>query len=340
MNVELSSSLPVGSRAANRRGFYTTLGAIALLLLASLIWAPSSLSSGAVAGMLPFAAVLAVVGLGQMLVVQQAGFDLSAPGSISLSVVLIAYISYGDDSKIPLAIGVAFLCAIGAGLLNALLIGWLNLSAIIATLGTNALLMGIILGVSGGVPRSSSGSISAFTNSSVLGIPNSAIVAILVVALVGLVLKKTAAGRRFEAVGASSSVMKAAGVQTRVYKGAAYVGAQLLYAVAGTLLVGIVAQPTAYLGNSYLLPSVAVVVLAGTALSGGKGFPVATSLAALFLTQLNQFTLALGVTSAAQTLVQAFAFGVGVAIYSVDWKRLIEKLPGVARENRAVPAPV
>ena len=57
---------------------------------------------------------------------------------------------------------------------------------------------------------------------------------------------------------------------------------------------GIVNQPTAYEGDNYLLPTVAAVVLGGTSLLGGRGNLVATAIAALFLSQLDQFVLALG----------------------------------------------
>jgi ribose transport system permease protein len=60
-------------------------------------------------------------------------------------------------------------------------------------------------------------------------------------------------------------------------------------------------------------------VLGGTSLLGGKGFPVATALAALFLTQLSQFVLALGVSTAIRTLVEAAALAVGIALHTIDW---------------------
>ena len=85
------------------------------------------------------------------------------------------------------------------------------------------------------------------------------------------------------------------------------------------LHAGIVNQPTAYEGNNYLLPTVAAVVLGGTSLLGGRGNLVATAIAALFLSQLDQFVLALGVTYATRTLVQAAALAVGVALYTVNW---------------------
>ena len=75
----------------------------------------------------------------------------------------------------------------------------------------------------------------------------------------------------------------------------AYVFAQLLCCLAGVLLAGITREPTAFQGDSLLLPSVAVVVLGGTSLLGGRGFPVSTVIAAFFLNQLSQFALAVGV---------------------------------------------
>jgi ribose transport system permease protein len=117
----------------------------------------------------------------------------------------------------------------------------------------------------------------------------------------------------------------------RTHRGLAYVWAQLLYAIAGMLLAGITLQPTAFQGNEYLLPSVAVVVLGGTSLLGGRGYPGATVVAALFLSQLDQFVLALGVPFAVRTLVQAAALAIGVAIYTVDWAAVRRRFAGPAK---------
>jgi ribose transport system permease protein len=112
------------------------------------------------------------------------------------------------------------------------------------------------------------------------------------------------------------------------------VAATVLYWLAGALLAGIVNKPTAYEGDNYVLASVAAVVLGGTSLLGGRGNLVASALAALFLTQLQQYVLALGVTFAVQTLVQAAALTIGVALYTINWNRLRSR-----RRTRALPAP-
>jgi len=63
-------------------------------------------------------------------------------------------------------------------------------------------------------------------------------------------------------------------------------------------------------------------VLGGTSLLGGRGSVVSTAVAALFITQLDQFVLETGAAQAVQNLVDAAALAVGLAIYSVPWRRL------------------
>ena len=127
--------------------------------------------------------------------------------------------------------------------------------------------------------------------------------AVVATAIVTAVVKLTPAGRRFEAVGANSRRPGRRAPRQAPPHGA-YVWAQVLYCLAAVLLAGIVNKPTAYEGDNYLLPSVAAVVLGGTSLLGGRGNLVATAVAALFLSQLDQFVLALGVTYATRTLVR------------------------------------
>src|SRR6185295_19474025 len=95
--------------------------------------APSSMSRGAVLGMLPFAAVLAIAALGQTLVVMQGGIDLSIAGTLSLVIVIITHEAYGDDAKVLPAAALALAVAAMAGVLNGFLIGRLGINAIVAT---------------------------------------------------------------------------------------------------------------------------------------------------------------------------------------------------------------
>lgn len=308
------------------KGFVTIVVTTVALIVLSFLVAPSAVSQGALVGSLPFAATLAIVGLGQMLVVQQGGFDLSVPGGVSLAVVIVTHQPSGNDAELFGAVIFAFGCAISAGLLNGILVGVYRLNAIIATIGMNALLFGGVFAISGGVPRTTTDLLAAIAGGAFLGIPHSVYFAIAILAVVSFTMKKTVVGRRFEAIGANPLAAQAAGLRVRLYQMMAYVLAQMHYCVAGILIAGITREPTAFQGNSLLLPSVAVVVLAGTSLLGGRGFPISVVIAAFFLNQLSQFALAIGVPFSAQTIVQALALVVGIGIYSINWTNLRTKL--------------
>jgi ribose transport system permease protein len=301
------------------KGFVTIVISTIALIGICLLFAPSSLSHGALEGSLPFAALIAIVGLGQLLVVQQGGFDLSLAGGVSLAVVISTHYPQGDDALLIPAVLIAIACAIAAGLANGILVSLFRLNAIVATIGVNALLYGAVFAVSGGVPKTTTNLLAAIAGGRLFGLPNSIYFALAAMVAVSFFLKKTAAGRRFEAIGANPLAARAVGLRVQLHQLLAYVYAQLLYCVAGLLLAGITREPTAFQGDSLLLPSVAVVVLGGTSLLGGRGFPISTVIASFFLNQLSQFALAVGVPYSAQTIIQALALGFGIGVYSIRW---------------------
>ncbi len=303
------------------RGFVTVAASTVVLVILCLIFAPSAVSYGGLAGSLPFAAVIAIVGLGQMLVVQQGGFDLSLAGGVSLAVVLVTHMPSGDNAQLLPAVLAALALAIVAGLLNGFLVGVMRLNAIIATIGMNALLYGVVFAVSGGVPRTTTPLLAQIAGGKTFGIPHAVFFALAILAIVTFVMKKTAQGRRFEVIGANPAAAHAAGLPVRRYQAMAYVLAQLHYCVAGIMIAGITREPTAFQGDALLLPSVAVVVLAGTSLLGGRGFPITTVIAAFFLNLLSQFALSVGVPFSAQTIIQALALVFGIGVYSIQWQR-------------------
>ena len=314
------------SRIQVSRGMRTILIGLAVLYLASAFIAPTSVSRVAQMGMLPFAAALAIVGLGQTLVIQQGGIDLSVAGAVSLTVVIVTWGPDRHDSRLIPAVLAAFGAAIITGVINGVLITRTKLNSIVATLGTNALLYGVMIGLSGGSPRRTTDRLSNFTNNKIFGLPHSIWYGVIVTIVVSILLKRTVFGRRFEAVGANPRAARAAGLKIGRYQMSAYVNAQTLYCVAGVILGGVISQPTAYQGDDYVLPSVAVVVLGGTSLLGGRGFPAASAVAALFLKQLDMFVLSLGVPYGVRTLVISITMMAGIAIYALNWAPVKEKM--------------
>jgi len=316
------------SRWRRSAGIWVATG---LLFAISAVFQPQSLGPSALAALWPFAAVLMLAATGQTLVVQQRGIDLSVPGFISLTVVLVTHIPNENSSKLLPAILLAYAIAIAAGLVNGLMVTRVGITPIVMTLGMNAVLYGVDLGISQGTPTQTTKALESFTSSSVAGLPLPLVIAIGLVLIIGFIVKRTAFGRRFEASGASAAAGRAAGLSDHRYQVGAYVGAAVLYCTAGVLLAGIVSQPDPFQGNAYLLPSVAAVALGGTSLLGGRGSVVASAVGALFLSQLQQFVLATGASAAVQNLVQAGTLALAVAVYGFQsgtwrlpqrWRRL------------------
>ena len=286
-----------------------------LLVLADVLFEPSALHASALAYVWPFSGVLIIAALGQTLIIQQRGIDLSIPGYVSLTVIVVTHMPNGNSSKLFGAIVLIFVINILAGLFSGLMVTKVGMSSIVQTLGMNAILYGIDIAISHGTPTQTTTTLQNFTARSFHTIPITFFIALLITAVVAFVMKKTVAGRRFEASGASDAAGVAAGLRTDRYQISAYVGAAILYTIAGILLAGIVAQPDAFSGDAYLLSSVAAVVLGGTSLLGGSGSAVATAVGAFFLIMLQQFILATGASAAVQDVVEASALAVGVGIY-------------------------
>jgi len=310
--------------------------ATGLLFALSAVFQPKSLGGSALAALWPFAAVLILAAVGQTLVVQQRGIDLSVPGFISLTVVLVTHIPNGHGSELGPAVLLAYAVCLAAGAVNGLLVTRIGITPIVQTLGMNAVLYGINLGISQGTPTQTTSALQSFASTSPAGIPLPLVITVVIVILLGFVIKRTTFGRRFEASGANAAAGRAAGLRGNRYQFSAYLGAALLYCTAGVLLAGIVSQPDPFQGNSYLLPSVAAVALGGTSLLGGVGSVMASAMGALFLSQLQQFVLATGASAAVQNLVQAGALALAVTIYGLRPGQLLR---GPRRGSLRQPSP-
>jgi ribose transport system permease protein len=103
---------------------------------------------------------------------------------------------------------------------------------------------------------------------------------------------------------------------------ATYVLASLAYGVAGILIAGYFPTPGLGAGSTYLLPTIAAVVLGGTSLAGGTGSVVATAVGAVFLTQLGQVLTANGAAESVEFIIQGSIIALGMLLRNVPWHRL------------------
>jgi ribose/xylose/arabinose/galactoside ABC-type transport system permease subunit len=289
----------------------------ALAIVAAFI-APNALKSTSWTGfVLPYTTVLAVAALGQMLVIMNAGIDLSTPGVIALGGNLIAGIGAGSDSNLAAAIGACLGFGLLIGFVNGFLVGVLRLNPLIVTLAVGQ----IVLAWSGKYSREEVVNSStvpealwSWAYEKPLGITYVFWTGAALTLGVALLLRYTAPGRRFQAVGANPQAAWMAGLHVRTHVVFAYAAAGFLYACAAVLFAGVRINVDPAFGTDYLLSPIAAVVIAGASLSGGLASATSTWIAALALTLLPHMLRILGLATAMQFVVFGAAIIVGMMI--------------------------
>lgn len=234
------------------------------------------------------ASFLAVLALGQGAVILTGGLDLSVPWTIGLCGVLLGTLVRGSDELA--LIMVPAVLAVGAlvGLFNGLGIVTFGLPPIVVTLAANGILQGIALLVSGGTPDGFASPSLRWLMTGHLG-PVTPVVWFIAgfVAFGTLLLGGTPFGRRVYAIGNSPRVARLSGVNVGRVTILVYVLSGLCAALVGILLDGFSGQASLGMGDDYLLPSIAVVVVGGTLITGGRGHYLGMVGGVLLLTALQ-----------------------------------------------------
>jgi ribose transport system permease protein len=307
--------------------------ALILLVVVASIWVPETLSSVALSAIAPFAALLAITALGQMLVIMTGGIDLSTPGTLTLAAMIMAGVGEQSDSRIWIAILTAVGVAALIGLVNGVLIGGLKLNALIVTLATGQIVIGVVsryvrtFPVQSAVPVG----LSDWAASRFLGVSPIFWIGVAVTLLFIVALRYTSVGRRFQVVGANPVSSHVMGLRVTLTQILVYVAASVLYAIAGVALAGVLRNPGVNIGSPYLLGPIAAVVIGGASLAGGLASPMSTFAAAFFLTGLNQMMRSLGLATSLQFLVFGLVI-IGGMLISGD--RIIKAVETLLRERR------
>jgi ribose transport system permease protein len=310
----LARAFAAGAVVAGR--FLPIWLATGVLAIVAAIIAPRALQNTSWAYVLPYMTVLAVAALGQMLVVMQAGIDLSTPGVISFGGNLIVGVSLGHDHRLALGLLACLGLGAGVGLVNGILVGFVRLNPLIVTLAVGLIVSAWSLRYarektnSLQVPQA----LSSWAAEKPLGISSVFWTGAGITIALALLLRYTAPGRRFQAVGANPRAAWMAGLHVRTHVVFAYTAAGTLYAMAAILLAGIRINVDPAFGAGYLLAPIAAVVIAGASLSGGLASATSTWVAALALTLLTQMLLILGLSTALQYIVFGAAIIAGMLV--------------------------
>lgn len=236
------------------------------------------------------ASFLAIVALGQMLVVTTGGgaIDLSIPSVITLSAFLSAGIASGSNTDILYAVPIVLVLGAVIGVLNALTVLLLRIPPIIATLGMGYIVTtGILIYSPHFTTSYIAPALLAVARGRLFGlIPFILIVTIVLVVLLQLMFSRTRYGKSLIAVGQNLEAARLSGIPVNIVRGVAYVLSGFLAAFGGTMISAQVNGAFLGLGDPYLLQTVGSVVVGGTLIFGGRAVPVGTLLGSLFLVLL------------------------------------------------------
>jgi ribose transport system permease protein len=285
--------------------------ALLLVVLAAGIGiaAPSFATFGTLAVTLSDTSVLFVLAAGMTFVIMLGGIDLSVQAVASFASVLVA-------TLLPMLGVLAFPAAIVAGLLAGLASGYvhvrLRIPSFVATLATGGVMSGLALLASHGrtVTILEEGRAQAdwITGAALWRVPNVILVGALV-AVAGIVVQRyTRFGRYSVAIGSGEPAALASGIRVEANKIIAFGLSGALAALAGVMLAARLSSGSPNLANQLLLPTIAAVVVGGTAITGGVGGVGRTVVGALIVSTVQIGMTFLGVNIFAQQIV----FGVAL----------------------------
>ncbi len=260
----------------NREALKYTLPAyvgLVLVLVATQVVNGNALTNpGFFNSLVVLSSFLAILALGQGTAILTGGLDLSLPWMISLTGIVVAGLVGGSDQAalwaVPLGLGLG--TALGA--VNGLGIVLFGLPPIVMTLAMNGILQGAALVYSGGTPSgfASPGMRWVMTGQFLGATP--VVWGVLAFALAAaILLGRTVFGRRVYAIGNSPLAARFSGVGVGGTLIGVYALSGFCAALVGILLASFSGQASLGMGDEYLLPSIAAVVVGGSLITGGRG---------------------------------------------------------------------
>ena len=288
-----------------------------LVLWAALVVLTERFSIYSLTGVATSASFLLFPALGQMLVITtgRGNIDLSIPSTVTLSAYITVVVSGGENAGLPIAIAAVAGTAAAIGLVNAGLVVFLRIPAMIATLATGYILASSTLLVNAMVTRMGTPPLLAFlATGKAGGFSIVFFVAVALTALAGLMLGFTAYGRKLLALGQSAGAARLTGIRTGRIVASTFPASALLSAATGILLSGYSAGAFLEMGTPYLLQSVGAVVLGGTLIAGGSATALGTLFGAILLVMIVTTLQIAGLPHGVQDILQGLVI---IAVLSV-----------------------
>lgn len=327
-NNTSSSTAPVANTARLRslrefvRGHWSTLtpiAALVVMLIGFSLMSPQFLTLGNAVNILFDSSVLLVLALASTLIILMGSIDLSVGSTLALSAFAGALLARSTDNYWVLLI--LPLVGLVCGLLNGLGVAFLRLPSFLVTLGTYFIYNGLANYFSDGQPVTLR-SLAPLTwfSGKVGGFPVIAIWAIAALIVVALVTRYTRGGRYLYAIGGNEKTATLVGAPVRRVKVGAFAAAGTLAGLAALMQVAKLQSASPDMGESYMLPAIAAVVMGGTPLTGGVGGPLRSLIGVLVIAILSNGMVLGAVNPHLQDVVQGLVVIAAVAV-TIDRRR-------------------
>jgi rhamnose transport system permease protein len=214
------------------------VGALVVLVVVTTIVNPRFLSAQGIEDIFLNASILALLAVGQTMVVITRNIDLSVGSLVGLVAFVTGDFASGTDTNVLLVALLGVLIGTACGLVNGLLVSFCRVPALVVTLGTLYVIQGLDYYIASGDQISASelpSSVLSLGNDAVLGIPYLPIITVAVMLAIGFYLRSYSSGREYYAIGSSPEAARLAGVPIRRRVLTAYLVSGALAGLAGVL---------------------------------------------------------------------------------------------------------
>jgi ribose transport system permease protein len=284
----------------------TAFACIILLLFLGSLYSSSFLSPEYLLQQLKVASFLGVIATGMMLVILLGQIDLSVPWVVAVGGMMSTAATGWGPTGEAIAIPFGIACGVGLGILNGVGVAYLRLPSMIITLAVNAVAQGLMVVHTGGFsPQDSSSAAMRFiaTGHTLLGVPNALIVWAAVGGATVFLLTRTTFGRAIYGIGNRERAAYLSGIRTQRVVLITFAISGGLSAFGGILLAGYASKAAQAMGDAYLLPSIAAVVLGGASILGGRGSYIGTIAGVILITLLQSILSVIQMEEAGRQII-------------------------------------
>lgn len=305
-------------------GRYGALLVLAALIIVTSILAPNTFPTVDNAiNILNQSALSAIIAMGLTFVLVTGEFDLSIGNTASLAGVGACALMVNADLSIPLALVAVLVIGTIIGLVNGFVVTYMNVSALVATLGVGTIVIGVNYMVSDGAPIAL-GDPDAFleiTFGRFLGIPYPVFIMLAVAALLWWLLNRTVLGQSMQAVGGNRVAAELSGIRVDRVRVIAFVVCAMCAAVTGFLLASRTGSAAVSAGDTYLLSAFAAAFFGSAVLRDGQ-FHILGTLVGVITVSVGFNSIALiGLATYWQYFFQGLLLILGVGVGTLARRR-------------------